>query len=181
MQLEEPSLGHAPNVTFKFKQLIPGVIIFALILLTLAVAAGVGIAQVGVNAALGIPVAIIILMSIVGGIAVIGSSNLTVNKDGVSRSFCGYVLQQIHWGDALLIKVFSAPRREGRVGKVLIHIISNSRHRGFLAHKIWFQEDPRLITELIAALNYYIALFDVEVREETPDGRSSSVRSISNL
>lgn len=162
MRITDPSTQLPPEVTFRFRQLVPLVIWQSIMLIVVGLIAGLAFEQQGIGSALAI-VGVASMIFMLSGIAMIAFSNIVVGPDGVSRSLFGRVIQRISWQEVALITFFPSPGRAFNGAGIAVNVIANSKQWGILPRKTWFSERAENIAEIIAALNYYITLFKIEV------------------
>jgi len=163
LRITDPSTQLPPEVTLSFRQLVPLVIWQSIMLIVVGLIAGLAFEQQGIGSALAI-VGVASMIFMLSGIAIIAFSNIVVGPDGVSRSVLGHTIQRILWREVTLITIFPSPGRAFGGAGIAINIFANSKRWRIFPRKTWFSERPENIAEIIAALNYYIALFKIDVQ-----------------
>lgn len=119
-----------------------------------------------------------LVISLLGWVYVVGSSDIVLDVDGISRVFLGRRMKFMAWREIGLVTVFplrSAPGGGDATGYNLIPIGPNGRL--VKRRRIYFRIRGTELRDLLRCLNTFIETYDIKVQRES-NGRITVVNSL---
>jgi hypothetical protein len=102
----------------------------------------------------------------VSGVAIIGQSDIAIDKEGISRRLFGKTWRTIGWDSVKIIKAFHVPElgfRSKNIRAFAIYPTTKPIDMAYLPHHIGFTEKYSNIDQLLGVINHHASKHQIEI------------------